>query len=70
MTKLLEQFRNAAFWLLDALKGGHVRKHYKEIQWVLENPQTERTKKIKEQKLTGQDHFILSTLNIGIRRPH
>jgi len=51
MTKLLEHFRNAAFWLLDLFKGGHVRKHYKEIQWVLENPQSERTKKIKEQNL-------------------
>ncbi|MAU15653.1 MAG: CoF synthetase [Muricauda sp.] len=51
MNTILEQCRNTAFWFLDTIKGGNIKKHYKEIQWVLENPQSQRTQEIKEQNL-------------------
>lgn len=51
MTKILEELRNTAFWFLDALKGGHIRSHYKELQWVLDNPQSEKAKEIKKRNL-------------------
>lgn len=62
MTKILENFRNLSFWLLDALKGGHVRKHYKEIQWVLENPQSQKTEQIKVQNLQNLLRHAIRTV--------
>lgn len=34
---LLEKLRYYMFWLLDFIKGGHVRKHYNDIKFILEN---------------------------------
>ncbi len=51
MNKILEHCRNTAFWFLDAIKGGHIKKHYKEIQWVLDNPQSKKAEDIKERNL-------------------
>lgn len=62
MTKILENFRNLSFWLLDALKGGHVRKHCKEIQWVLENPQSQKTEQIKVQNLQNLLRHAIRTV--------
>ncbi|MFV9550882.1 CoF synthetase [Algibacter sp. PT7-4] len=43
--KLLEKLRYYSFWGLDILKGGKVRSHYKDIRYILENYNTEASKK-------------------------
>lgn len=37
MFPLLQNIRKYAFWLFDAAKGGKVRKHYDDIEFILEN---------------------------------
>nr|WP_299067399.1 CoF synthetase [uncultured Allomuricauda sp.] len=52
MLKILEQVRKIAFWSLDALKGGNVRRHYKEIEWVQNNPSSDKSKQITTDNLS------------------
>lgn len=51
MVKILEQLRFIAFWSLDAIKGGSIRKHCKEIGAVLDHPGSENAKKIRQRNL-------------------
>lgn len=51
MNVFFEWLRRVAFWSLDALRGGRVRKHFKEIQLVLTAPESERAKKIRQSNL-------------------
>lgn len=52
MLKVLEQARKAAFWSLDALKGGNVRKHYRDIKWVQNNPTSPEANEICKENLS------------------
>ncbi|RUA11550.1 MAG: CoF synthetase [Flavobacteriia bacterium] len=48
---ILHKLRKSAFWFVDTLNGGKIRKHFDEIKWVLENPESDMSKKIKSQNL-------------------
>ncbi len=43
--------RNNAFWLIDKLKGGSIKKHYKEITSILNKPTTKSSIKLRENNL-------------------
>lgn len=47
---LLNTLRNYSFWILDYLKGGKIRQHYKDIETILSHPasQTSRLKQSKQ----------------------
>ncbi|MEW2921820.1 CoF synthetase [Muricauda sp. ANG21] len=51
MVKVLEQLRNVAFWSLDAIKGGHIRKHCSEIRMVLKAPESDESRLTRENNL-------------------
>lgn len=51
MNGILENLRKLTFWTLDTLKGGRVAKHYKEIQWVVNHPNSAKTEEIKRKNL-------------------
>ncbi len=55
MIGFFEWLRKVAFWSLDALKGGPVRKHYRQIRSVLAAPESEKARKIRQ----GNLHRIL-----------
>ncbi|MEC3907985.1 CoF synthetase [Tamlana sp. 2201CG12-4] len=48
---LLNYMRNTSFWLIDTLKGGNVKTHLDEISFVLNNPQSTESLKIRQQHL-------------------
>jgi phenylacetate-CoA ligase len=61
MRKITEIARKKIFWLLDALKGSPVKKHYADIALLLDS-KNENAAKNKEQKLlTLLNHTILTT---------
>ncbi|MER3318213.1 MAG: CoF synthetase [Allomuricauda sp.] len=61
MVKILEQLRYIAFWSLDAIKGGNIKKHCKEIRLVMEQPDSDIVEKIKEKNLQNiLEHSIAS----------
>ena len=43
----LNQMRHKTFWLLDNLKGGAINDHLKEIEFSLDNPNSDRATKLK-----------------------
>ncbi len=45
MKQLAEKLRNKIFWLLDALKGGKISAHYRDISQILENYDTPESDK-------------------------
>src|SRR5690606_4255840 len=51
MTLFFERLRNIAFWTLDAVKGGRIRKHYKEIRLVLKAPESHEARMIRDRNL-------------------
>ncbi len=51
MEKALEMLRYAAFWILDFAKGGNVKKHVKDIQFILENYQSPQSAKRRAENL-------------------
>lgn len=48
---LLNKIRNYSFWLLDRVKGGHIKRHIKDIEFSLEYPNSEKSKQIKKAHL-------------------
>ncbi|WP_066223980.1 phenylacetate--CoA ligase family protein [Formosa haliotis] len=44
-------FREISFWLMDALKGKHIKNHYNDINFILENYNTEASKTARENRL-------------------
>ncbi len=44
--------RRIGFWTIDFLKGEGVRKHYREISSILENPFSSKSTKRREEMLT------------------
>lgn len=51
MTKTLEHIRKSAFWVLDALQGGGVRKHFNELKIVQANPNSTKSLEIRTKNL-------------------
>ncbi|MDH7444009.1 CoF synthetase [Aquimarina sp. 2201CG14-23] len=45
---LSQIFRRKIFWLLDALKGNDIRKHYKDIKELIENPESKLSQDTKD----------------------
>ncbi|WP_143148069.1 CoF synthetase [Algibacter luteus] len=45
MIKLLEKARYYSFWFIDFLKGGKVKNHFNDIKFILENFDTDESKK-------------------------
>lgn len=37
MTRLTERIRKNAFWIVDFIKGGEIKRHYNDIKFILEN---------------------------------
>ncbi|WP_418501174.1 CoF synthetase [Flagellimonas sp.] len=62
MIVFFEWLRRAAFWSLDALKGGQVRKHYLEIQSILDGPETEESRKRREKNLANMLKHAVETV--------
>ncbi|MEZ4856045.1 MAG: CoF synthetase [Gelidibacter sp.] len=44
-------FRNTIFWILDALKGGKIHKHYKELGVILEDYNSDNSKNLRKKHL-------------------
>ena len=63
MRNVAEITREKAFWLLDLLKGGNIKKHYTSIKQLIENTAGgEITNKIKQGKLHSiLDHTVNTT---------
>lgn len=49
--KLMTALRRNAFWGLDLIKGSPIKKHYREIQNLLENPSSIESNKVKKENL-------------------
>nr|WP_298789300.1 CoF synthetase [uncultured Allomuricauda sp.] len=62
MLKVLEQARKAVFWILDALKGGGVRKHYREIRQIQNNPDSRKSREITEASLSQLLKHAINTV--------
>ncbi len=62
MVRVLEKIRRIAFWIADALKGGNIRRHYKEIEWVQNNPSSGKTKEIKSAHLSNLLQHVVKTV--------
>ncbi len=61
MAKLTEQLRKLAFWSVDMLKGGDIRKHFYEIKQVQNNPSSEKSIKIRNNNLSNiLEHAVRS----------
>lgn len=52
MLKVLELARKASFWGLDGLKGGNVRRHYRDIKRVQNNPTSSLAKETSSENLS------------------
>jgi len=60
--RLLEKSRYYSFWFLDLLKGGAIKSHYQDINYILENHNSERSKKIRDEHLSNLlNHAVTST---------
>ena len=44
--------RRIGFWTIDSIKGGHIRRHYRDISSILENPFSSKSTKRREEMLT------------------
>ena len=52
-------FRNTIFWILDALKGGKIHKHYKELGVILEDYNSDNSKNLRKNHLNNLlDHAV------------
>ncbi len=62
MNRLLEKFRRISFWALDFFKGSPIRKHYKDIKYILEHYNSPKSKKARKQHLSKiLEHAITTT---------
>lgn len=51
MNKFIESTRKKVFWTLDAIKGGKVKSHYNEVEFIMENFSSEKSKNLRFQNL-------------------
>ena len=52
-------FRNKVFWILDALKGGNIHKHYKDLGVILEDYNSDNSKNLRKNHLNNLlDHAV------------
>lgn len=58
-----EKFRSKSFWAIDLLKGRPVRRHYNNIQHILENPSDSKTKLHKSTSLNAILKHAVTTTN-------
>lgn len=56
----MENIRNRIFWLVDAAKGGHVRKAYKDIKEILEHFDSDESK-------MQRSHYLTELLNHAVK---
>jgi len=63
MINMLEHIRRIAFWTFDYLKGTPIRKNYKEIKYILENPKSAKTKEIRDARLSNLLTHSTNTCN-------
>src|SRR5690554_6794434 len=64
MVVFFEWLRRTSFWALDVVKGGSVRRHYKEIQAVLAAPESEKAIEIRKRNLNNLLKVAVSTVPI------
>ena len=59
---VLNRIRNKFFWLLDSLKGGHIKNQLREIELCLDKPNSNEAKKIQSAHLnTLLNHAVKTT---------
>ena len=58
---MLNTFRNRLFWTVDLLKGGKIRKHYKEIKFILENYHATKSKQLRQGHIHDLMHHAVTT---------
>ena len=62
MKKALEEIRRISFWTVDAIKGGAVRKHYRDISGILEEYKSSESIAKRAEYLNGLlDHAVSTT---------
>jgi phenylacetate-CoA ligase len=59
--KLLEKSRYYSFWILDLLKGGKIKSHYKDIKSILENFDSDDSKKMRDTHLSNLLNHAVNT---------
>ena len=60
--KLLEKSRHYSFWILDVLRGGKIKSHYKDVKFTLENFNSNRSKKMRNSHLSKLlNHAVKTT---------
>ena len=60
--RLLEKCRYYSFWILDLLKGGKIKSHYKDIKFILEDFDSVDSKQIRDNNLLKLlDHAVKTT---------
>lgn len=57
----LNSLRNNIFWLADFLKGGTIKKYFKEIEYMIEHYHTEKSIKLRADHLNKLLHHATST---------
>ena len=59
--KLFEKIRYYSFWFVDFLKGGKIKSHFKDIEYILEHFNTEESQRRRSSYLTKLlDHAVAS----------
>ncbi|MFT4611224.1 MAG: phenylacetate-CoA ligase [Glaciecola sp.] len=60
--KILEKSRYYSFWILDVLKGGKIKSHYKDIKFILEDFDSDDSKKMRDRHLSNLlNHAVKTT---------
>jgi len=59
---LLEKLRYYSFWFIDFIKGGKVKSHYKDIKFILENFNTDKSLKQRNSHLTSLMEHAIETV--------
>src|SRR5690606_17069393 len=59
---MIKTLRKKMFWSMDSLKGGNLRKHYEDLNFILNNPLSAEAEKVRALRLEKiLDHAAIST---------
>lgn len=70
MIQLLEASRRKMFWLKDSLSGSTVKKHFNEIKQIIDNPNSPRSKSIRETHLSNLIEHATKTVEFYKGAPY
>ena len=60
--KVLEKVRYYSFWIIDFFKGGKIKRHFKDIQYIIENFDDDESKSRRENYLTQLLNHAVDTV--------